>query len=134
MSICTVPTACILQLAEDEVARQIYQDPQQSFSRGVSHIDASTISLKGALAGTPRGSRYPPTLQTSLQIVIRPIMGPHINRDPNERQEGGKTPVCTPSLYMASAYCERRITCENNALHSNGVTKLISIGRKSRLS
>lgn len=81
--------------------------PQQSFSRGVSHIDASTISSRGALAGTPRGSRYPPTLQTSLQIVIRPITRPHINRDPKGRRVGRR--LCAPSLYMAGAYCEHRI-------------------------
>lgn len=75
-------------------------------------------SRGGAIAGTPRGSRYPPTLQTSLQIVIRLITGPHINRDPNEGQEGGKTSMC-------AAYCEHWITCcEDNASHSNGVENL----------
>jgi len=118
--------------------------PRQSFSRGVSHIDASTISSRGgALAGAPRGSRYPPTLQTSLQIVIRPIVGPHINRDPNEGQESGRTCarvyvcvcVCARRACTIGAYCEHRITCariKSFALQRS--RKLIPIGRRSRLS
>lgn len=74
------------------------------------------------LAGTPQGSRYPPTLQTSLQIVIRPITGPHINRDANEGP-GGWEDACARTV---GAYCERHSdhVREDNASHSNGVENL----------
>lgn len=103
------------------MARQICRDPNKVSVEAWATSMPRRSHRGGALAGTPRGSRYPPTLQTSLQIVIRPITGPHINRDPNEGQEDGKTPVC-------AAYCEHWITCcKDNASHSNGVENLFRL-------
>lgn len=72
---------------------------------------------------TPRGPRYPSTLQTSLQIVTRLITRPHINRS-----KGWEVNRDTPRLHAVGVYCER-ITCARMRFVFQRSGKLIPICR-----
>jgi hypothetical protein len=113
-----------VQLGKKGTTREIYWDPNKVSVEAwaTSMPRRSRRGGEGPSWGTPRGSCYPPTLQTSLQIVIRPITRPHINRAPN----GEKGMRRAPRSHAVGAHCDHELRVCEDAFRSPTAWKTYS--------